>query len=341
MKKILFQMPIQQRYEYIRNVYKMLSGDINKCMEILQISKNTIYTANSILNPQPRIYDHKLQEEHKIYIHARTIENPYITGLQLSNELLEHFQLKVSDRTINMYRNEAGLQYRPPIRSVLITPTAAQKRFDFTKYHLENQTDFSNIVFTDESWFFLGSNSKWVWIDKNQITDKVLQKKQAHSPKLMVWGGIAKDFKTNLVIVQGNVNSETYIDQIIFGSDLIESADDHFGIGNWKLMQDNARPHVSFETKAVLKELDIDLLDNWPPYSPDLNIIEVIWAIMGKRVEMLQPKTIEDLQRIVIEVWDKITFKTINGLVDGITDRLKKVNQSPGQSIHFYSKIQT
>ena len=177
MKKILFQMPIQQRYEYIRNVYKMLSGDINKCMEILQISKNTIYTANSILNPQPRIYDHKLQEEHKIYIHARTIENPYITGLQLSNELLEHFQLKVSDRTINMYRNEAGLQYRPPIRSVLITPTAAQKRFDFTKYHLENQTDFSNIVFTDESWFFLGSNSKWVWIDKNQITDKVLQKK--------------------------------------------------------------------------------------------------------------------------------------------------------------------
>lgn len=245
-----------------------------------------------------------LQEEHKIYIHARTIENPYITGLQLSNELLEHFQLKVSDRTINMYRNEAGLQYRPPIRSVLITPTAAQKRFDFSKYHLENQTDFSNIVFTDESWFFLGSNSKWVWIDKNQITDKVLQKKQAHSPKLMVWGGIAKDFKTNLVIVQGNVNSETYIDQIIFGSDLIESADDHFGIGNWKLMQDNARPHVSFETKAVLKELDIDLLDNWPPYSPDLNIIEVIWAIMGKRVEMLQPKTIEDLRRIVIEVWD-------------------------------------
>ena len=106
-------------------------------------------------------------------------------------------------------------------------------------------------------------------------------------------------------------------------------------------MQDNARPHVSFETKAVLKELDIDLLDNWPPYSPDLNIIEVIWAIMGKRVEMLQPKTIEDLRRIVIEVWDKITFKTINGLVDGITDRLKKVNQSPGQSIHFYSKIQT
>lgn len=61
-------------------------------------------------------------------------------------------------------------------------------------------------------------------------------------------------------------------------------------------MQDNARPHVSVETKAVLKELEIDLLDHWPPYSPDLNNIEVIWAIMGKRVEMMKPKSIQKVQ---------------------------------------------
>lgn len=172
MKNALSQMPIQQRYEYIRNVYKLLNKDINKCMAILQVSKNTIYNANSNLNPQPRIYDHKLQEEYKIDIHSRTIDNPYITGLQLSKELLEQFDLKVSARTINNYRNEAGLHYRHPIRSVLISPTATPKRFDFTKFHLENRTDFSSIVFTDESLFSLGSNSRWVWIDKNQITDK-------------------------------------------------------------------------------------------------------------------------------------------------------------------------
>ena len=125
------------------------------------------------MNPQPRIYDHILQEEHKIYIHSRTIDNPYVSGSQLSKELLEHFGLNVSDRTINTYRNEIGLQYRPPIRSVLISPTAQQKRYDFTKVHIENKTDFSNTVFTDESWFFLGSNSRWVWIDKNEITDAV------------------------------------------------------------------------------------------------------------------------------------------------------------------------
>lgn len=54
-------------------------------------------------------------------------------------------------------------------------------------------------------------------------------------------------------------------------------------------MQGNARPHVSKETLTVLQELEIDLLQGWPPFSPDLNIIEVIWATMEKNVEVFQP----------------------------------------------------
>ena len=60
-------------------------------------------------------------------------------------------------------------------------------------------------------------------------------------------------------------------------------------------MQDNARPHVSNETLSVLQELEINILKDWPPYSPDLNIVEVVWAIMENRVEALQPKTMDDL----------------------------------------------
>ena len=61
---------------------------------------------------------------------------------------------------------------------------------------------------------------------------------------------------------------------------MIESADRQFGVGNWTLMQDNARPHVSKETLAVLKELAVDIL---PEY--DLNIIVVVWAIMEKKLK--------------------------------------------------------
>lgn len=76
--------------------------------------------------------------------------------------------------------------------------------------------------------------------------------------------------KSDDINIKGTLNSESYIDQIILGSNLIESADNEYGIGGLLFMQDNSRPHVSRETIEVLKELDIDLLPDWPPYSPDL-----------------------------------------------------------------------
>lgn len=92
-----------------------------------------------------------------------------------------------------------------------------------------------------------------------------------------------------------------------------------------------------------MKELEIDLLDHWPPYSPDLNNIEVIWAIMGKRVEMMKPKSIEDLEKIVIEVWNNITFKTNNGLVDGITDivmeKMYDLQKKPVRKAVIFKKL--
>ena len=338
MKTALMKMTIYDRYAFIREVYAKLNQDFPLTVEILQISRNTLYNALTILNPSPIVHDRKLKEEHRIYIHSRTITEPTISGDALAKELYDVFQIDVKGRTVNNYRKEMGLNFRPPIRSVYISPPAVTKRFNFTKFHLDQHNDFKNVVFSDESWFVLGKNSRWVWVDMHQITDKVLQNKVAHPPKVMIWGAVGYNYKSDLIIVKGTLNSENYIDQIIFGSNLIETADAEYGIGNWLFMQDNARPHVSRETIDVLKELEIDLLPDWPPYSPDLNIIEVIWAIMEARVSKYQPRTVDQLINIIKDVWENLTFQTINGLVEEMPERLRKVNAKPQQSIHYYSK---
>ena len=58
---------------------------------------------------------------------------------------------------------------------------------------------------------------------------------------------------------------------------------------------------------------------------------------MEKRVEMQNPKTMDDLTRIILDVWENLTWQTINGLVKGIPNRLQKVNQNPGQTLNYYS----
>lgn len=50
MRAILMKIPIQQRYQFIRDFYQMLNQNSPLTVDILQISKNTLSNALTILN---------------------------------------------------------------------------------------------------------------------------------------------------------------------------------------------------------------------------------------------------------------------------------------------------
>ena len=146
-------------------------------------------------------------------------------------------------------------------------------------------------------------------------------------------GAIGWNFKSSLVFLENSVDADTYIEKIIFGSNFIEEADKHWGIGQWLFQQDNAPAHRAQETIQVIRELEVSILEDWPPYSPDLNIIEVVWAIMEARIEVLSPKTLDDLKIAIRDTWNNLGFETINGLVGTMEQRIKTVNEVPNRTI--------
>ena len=82
-------------------------------------------------------------------------------------------------------------------------------------------------------------------------------------------------------------------------------------------MQDNAPPHLSRNTKTFLEENEITTL-KWPPRSPDLNIMEKIWAELSRLVYAdKQYKKIEDL-------WSSIQLatKTLNSDENKLVEQL-------------------
>ena len=52
-------------------------------------------------------------------------------------------------------------------------------------------------------------------------------------------------------------------------------------------------------------------MNYWPANSPDLNVIELLWVIIKKRIDMKKPETIEELKRVITEVWDELGYSTI------------------------------
>ena len=96
----------------------------------------------------------------------------------------------------------------------------------------------------------------------------------------MVWGGIMGRRKTNLNVLQSNLNVQGYINQIL-QPEAVPFLQRH---GPAILMHnDNARPHVARICRQFLNRNNVNVLP-WPALSPDMNPTEHIWDSLGRKV---------------------------------------------------------
>lgn len=111
----------------------------------------------------------------------------------------------------------------------------------------------------------------------------------------MFWGCITSDGPGPLVPVQGTMNSQKYVD-------ILEHHILPLAAQGKILQQDNARCHTSARTRGFLQEHQVQLLD-WPPYSPDMNLIENVWSLLKAKVAQQATTTREQLIQRVQEIW--------------------------------------
>ena len=73
---------------------------------------------------------------------------------------------------------------------------------------------------------------------------------------------------------------------------------------------------------------ELHRLPAWPPNSPDLNLIEVVWSWMVKSIrdgEGGWPATAELLKARVLEAWDNIPLQSFRQLVCSYRVRLQAI----------------
>ena len=115
---------------------------------------------------------------------------------------------------------------------------------------------------------------------------------------VMVWGGIFLTGKTELVIIEGNLNAVRYRNEIL------ESVAIPYlqNLGpNSILQDDNARPHRGRIITEYLQNLGVERME-WPAKSPDLNPIEYLWDQLGRavRARVTNTNTSADLRQILV-----------------------------------------
>ncbi|GFW31857.1 transposable element Tcb2 transposase [Trichonephila clavipes] len=81
-------------------------------------------------------------------------------------------------------------------------------------------------------------------------------------------------------------------------------------------MYDNTHPHRAHIVDECLQSEDITRMD-WPAYSPDLNPIEHVWHILGRRIAARQPPPpcLPGLRRALLDEWCNIPQDQIGNLI--------------------------
>jgi hypothetical protein len=174
----------------------------------------------------------------------------------------------------------------------------------FVQHHLQVNTDWTNVFFTDESYFAVGPDRRMIWRRPGDYREEVVAVNSAHPFKLMVWGGICKNFKSGLLIFlhRETMDAATYINKVWEQTSTIASLDEMFGTRGWILQQANAPTH---HAKSSIQHLQA-------------------------KVMRLHPTTESELKQVLQRVWSELTVAHINNLVASMPRRLAAVYNNNG-----------
>ncbi|GFT85852.1 transposable element Tcb1 transposase [Trichonephila clavipes] len=151
-------------------------------------------------------------------------------------------------QTISRLLAEANLKSKHPFRALPSTP-----ELHLLQLHLQwcqarsiwNVTDWQKVVFSDESCFLGGTEDNrvrmWRRPGERFNSPHTVLRHTARTAGVMVWGGIAYDSQSTLIVMRGTLMGQRYVDDILrphVGPFLN-------GLPGAIFQQDNARPHTA------------------------------------------------------------------------------------------------
>jgi hypothetical protein len=106
------------------------------------------------------------------------------------------------------------------------------------------------------------------------------------------------------------------------------------GISTWHIQMDNDPSHS--QAKKVIAEWNkkngssVQLLPDWPPNSPDLNIIENVWAWVQAEVNKLGCKSFDEFKEAVVSKIKSVPKEMISNLYASLKQRMELVLGNEG-----------
>lgn len=249
----------------------------------------------------------------------------------------EHVHITTVQKNLRLEGIRAYTQPNKP----KLTQEQIAKRLQFAKEHIHwTVEEWRNVMFSDEcSISRIGSFGKKYYYHKRQqqqyLPHQVQPKQQGGGKKMMVWGCIAYSGVGDLCWIEGTMDTDTYVDVL---NRRVRQSRKYLGMDKetFIFQQDNASAHTALRARNFFVRHRINVLI-WPPNSPDLNLIEHVWAYIKRELDKYpeSPRDLDELWRRVEAIWREIPMDFLHKLYESMPDRLAMVIQNKGRNTKY------
>ena len=263
-----------------------------------------------------------------------SLKNRRLTAAEVRREA--QLQCKLSIRSIRHRLTKMGLFGRSAAKKPMVSRQNRSLRVQFAqKYSHWTAKEWQRVVFTDESKFnrIQSDGRTFVRRRKNETyaPNCVQHRFQCGGGSVMVWGCVSKFGPGPLVFLNKHLNGEKYCE--LLNNHFLSYYESKLPL-NSIFQQDNAPPHRSQLARSLIADNIIYNLE-WPPQSPDLNIIENVWNIMKRHLKNNPSKNLTELRTNIQSQWNSITSACIYKLCKSLPNRLRAIRRSRGYATKY------
>jgi transposase len=242
--------------------------------------------------------------------------------------------IEVSRMTVQRAAHALNLRpyARPRKPALSVDKRAARRRFARTQL----TRDWTAVVAADEATFYLydtpNRRHDLVWAKRGDAIPAFLRGKS--SVKINVFGAICAGGKVVLHLFESRLTADSYVG--ILRDNLLPAATCAYSNNDWAYLHDRSPQHTSKAAQAWLDEhVPEHLTAVWPPSSPDLNVMENLWALLRTAAHRDNPTTKEQLVSAMRAGWRRITNATVTNLFNSMPERLNAVRRAKGGNTRY------